>query len=105
MHILLIENIKFNCLYVLLAISLSIFQHVQLLTSRDAGGWFGGGLAGSTIDNDYTPAKAQYENQPIPSTKQQIFDNYTANGAPPGIQNALHFIWIGQNDLKKHTNW
>ncbi|KAF2485818.1 hypothetical protein BDY17DRAFT_344603 [Neohortaea acidophila] len=69
------------------------------------GGSYGGGLAGSTIDNSYTPAKDLYKGKPVPSTYDQIFSNYTAKGKPANIENALQFMWIGQNDLKKHTNW
>lgn len=58
------------------------------------GGAFGGGLAGSTLDNDYTPAKDSYNGKPVPSTQEQIFDNYTANGAPDNIESALQFIWV-----------
>lgn len=69
------------------------------------GGAYGGGLAGSTIDNDYTPAKDSYNGKPVPSSQEQIFNNYSLNGAPTNIAKDLQFVWIGQNDLKKHTNW
>lgn len=37
------------------------------------GGAYGGGLAGPTIDNDYTPAKDSYNGQPVPSSKEQVW--------------------------------
>ena len=67
------------------------------LTDFAWGGAYGGGLAGSTVDNSYTPAKDMYNGEPVLSTQQQIFDNYTQNGAPYNIDDSLQLTWIGQN--------
>ena len=65
------------------------------------GGCCGGGSFGATFDNAYTqsPAGAQ-------SMRDQIA-NYTTSyngGLRPGIENALRFLWFGENDLSAHTD-
>ncbi len=75
------------------------------MTNYAWGGWEGQGLPGATVDNSYTPAKDLYQGQPVPSTKQQIFEHYTGHGRPANIAHSLQVIWVGQNDIKKHTNW
>ena len=68
------------------------------------GGCCGGGDFGATINNKYTPSNALYDGEPVPSVHQQIFDNYTKNGAPADIGKSLQFLWVGQNDLTVQTN-
>jgi phospholipase/lecithinase/hemolysin len=61
------------------------------------GGCCGGGSFGATLDNTYTKSEAG-----APSLVDQI-NNYTGN-PHPNIPNAMQFIWIGENDLSKHTD-
>lgn len=61
------------------------------------GGCCGGGDFGATLDSAYTESPAG-----APSLVQQI-SNYTSVGKP-NIANTLQFIWIGENDLSKHTD-
>ncbi|GAM86342.1 hypothetical protein ANO11243_043560 [Dothideomycetidae sp. 11243] len=61
------------------------------------GGCCGGASFGATLDSAYTPSPAG-----SPSLVQQIH-NYTSH-AHPNIKNAMQFIWVGQNDLSKHTD-
>lgn len=61
------------------------------------GGCCGGSSFGATLDTAYTKSPAG-----SPSLVDQIA-NYT--GHPhPNIKNAMEFIWVGQNDLSKHTD-
>lgn len=66
-----------------------------------------------------------YNGKPVPSTKEQIFDNYTVSASSSEIESALQLVWAGQNgkhllalrwrplesvtdlgiDIKKQTNW
>ena len=73
------------------------------LVDKAWGGDNGGENFGATVDNDYTPAGATWNGLPVPSVKQQIYDNYTADGLP-GIESSLQFIMVGENDLSKHTD-
>jgi len=61
------------------------------------GGCCGGGSFGATLDNLYTASPAK-----SPSLVDQI-KNYTT-GDHTNINNALQFIWVGQNDLNLHTD-
>jgi cholinesterase len=61
------------------------------------GGCCGGGSFGATLDESYTPSPAG-----APSLVTQIA-NYTSH-PHPNVHNALEFIWVGENDLSKHTN-
>lgn len=61
------------------------------------GGCCGGGSFGATLDNTYTPSQAG-----APSLVDQI-KNYTSH-AHANIANTMPFIWIGENDLSKHTD-
>jgi phospholipase/lecithinase/hemolysin len=61
------------------------------------GGCCGGSSFGATLDTAYTPSPAK-----SPSLVDQLA-NYTASGNPK-IQNSLGFVWVGQNDLSKHTD-
>jgi len=61
------------------------------------GGCCGGGSYGATLDNAYTPSPAG-----SPSLLDQI-KNYTS-GDHTNIENAMQFIWVGQNDLSEHTD-
>lgn len=66
----------------------------------------GGGTGGATINNTYSEAGAKLlSGSPVPSVHDQIFLNYTANGSPENINNAMQFIWTGQNDLMLHADW
>ncbi|KAK4954878.1 hypothetical protein LTR10_007070 [Elasticomyces elasticus] len=68
------------------------------------GGSDGGANFGATINNTYTASKAEYNGKPVPSVHDQIFWNYTRDGAPNNIKNAMQFIWTGQNDLNEQTD-
>ncbi|KAK5721238.1 hypothetical protein LTR17_014700 [Elasticomyces elasticus] len=46
----------------------------------------------------------QYHGEPVPSIHDQIFWNYTRDGAPENIKNVIQFIWTGQNDLNEQTD-
>ncbi|KAK3068877.1 hypothetical protein LTR53_013218 [Teratosphaeriaceae sp. CCFEE 6253] len=74
------------------------------LTDYAFGGCCGGASSGATINNTYSAAAAQYDGKPVPSVHDQIFWNYTKNGAPSSIKSALQFIWTGVNDLGAQTN-
>ncbi|KAF2481659.1 hypothetical protein BDY17DRAFT_299422 [Neohortaea acidophila] len=80
------------------------------LSDYSWGGSYGGGLAGPTVDNSYTPAKNLYQGKPVPSTKEQITSflkgKPPSDGEPvPDVKRSLALVWVGQNDVKKHTNW
>ncbi|KAF2719771.1 hypothetical protein K431DRAFT_286406 [Polychaeton citri CBS 116435] len=66
------------------------------------GGCCGGGSYGATIDNDYTQAAAEWKGAPVPSVHDQIYNNYSNSN--PNVHNALQLIWVGENDLSKHTD-
>lgn len=72
------------------------------LTDYAFGGDKGGENGGATIDNDYAAAGAQWNGQPVPSVHQQIYDNYTKSSN--GIEDAMQFIMVGQNDLSAKTD-
>jgi phospholipase/lecithinase/hemolysin len=61
------------------------------------GGCCGGGSFGATLDNTYTKSDGGAQ-----SLVDQI-QNYTSKGRP-NIKTSLQFIWIGENDLSKHTD-
>ena len=66
------------------------------------GGSNGGGSGGATVDNSYSPAAAQWDGRPVPSVRQQIYDNYTQ--PRQDIHGAMQFIMVGENDLSAHTD-
>lgn len=68
------------------------------LTDYAFGGCCGGGSFGATINNEYTPAAAEWNGKPVPSVSQQISQNYTRS-KPADIKDSLQFIWTGMNDL------
>lgn len=53
----------------------------------------GGSLFGATVDNAYTQSTAK-----APSSKDQIA-NYTSSALVKQASTALHFLWIGANDI------
>lgn len=61
------------------------------------GGCCGGSSFGATLDSSYTASPAN-----APSLVDQLA-NYTGH-AHPNVKNALEVIWVGQNDLSKHTD-
>ena len=65
---------------------------VPLTTDYAFGHANGGSLFGATIDNAYTQSTAN-----APSAKDQIATYTTSN--PTDIADALHFLWIGANDI------
>lgn len=67
------------------------------LTDYAFGGCCGGAKFGATLDNTYTLSEAGAQ-----SLVQQIH-NYTSHGSKD-IKHSLQFIWVGQNDLTKHTD-
>ncbi len=75
------------------------------LTDYAFGAGPGGGTPGATINNNYSPAGAQWNGKPVPSVHQQIVNNYTSPTPPASIKNSLQFPWVGQNDLMQHTDW
>ncbi|KAF1989524.1 hypothetical protein K402DRAFT_326660 [Aulographum hederae CBS 113979] len=62
------------------------------------GGCCGGESFGATLDEAYTESPAG-----SPSLVTQI-KNYTSKRATTTVKTSLHFIWVGQNDLSKHTD-
>lgn len=53
----------------------------------------GGSRFGATVDNSYTQSTAN-----APSSKDQI-SNYTSSAHVADAKSALHFLWIGNNDI------
>jgi phospholipase/lecithinase/hemolysin len=69
----------------------------QTLRNYAFGGCCGGGSFGATLFEGYTPSPAG-----SPSLTRQI-QNYTSS-THYNIPSTLQFIWVGQNDLSKHTD-
>jgi phospholipase/lecithinase/hemolysin len=66
----------------------------------------GGSTIGATIDNAYTLSGSKLlSGEAIPSVYDQIHNNYTLNGSPKNIGNALQFMWVGQADLLAQVDW
>ena len=59
----------------------------------------GGSKFGATIDNSYTKSDAN-----APSSKDQIA-NYTSSTEFAHVSDALHFLWIGANDINLYHLW
>lgn len=76
------------------------------------GGCCGGGTYGAVVNNTWggTPAMVDWVDgprkgttTPVPSVWEQIHLNYTKQ-PNNNIQNSMHFIWVGQNDVSNHTD-
>lgn len=61
------------------------------------GGCCGGSSFGATLDNTYTKSPAG-----SPSLLDQVA-NYTSSNHD-NVKHAMEFVWVGQNDLSKHTD-
>ena len=73
--------------------------NVPLTSDWAVGHADGGSKAGASIDNAYTPSPAG-----APSAKDQIA-NYTRHPDALHAGDALHFLWIGNNDITLPHVW